>query len=185
MHRQPSKSSTAGFTILEVVVALVLLAGALSGVAGLLTVSFRATRQARVQTSTTLLAAQKLEQLRSLTWASDAGGLPQSDLETDLCVDPPGAGGLGLQPSPGNALTENVSGYVDYLGRRGEWVGTGVVPPSEAVYARRWSIEPLAEDPADTLVLQVLVTAASWSGPSAARLPGDAAVVSVVTRKSR
>ncbi len=185
MHRPPPRSSSAGFTILEVVVALVLLAGALSGVAGLLTVSFTAARQARVQTSTTLLAVQKLEQLRSLTWASDAAGLPESDLETDLCVDPPGAGGTGLHPSPGTALTQNVSGYVDYLGRRGEWVGTGVTPPSQAVYARRWSIEPLVEDPADTLVLQVLVTAAPWSGASAGRLPGDATVVTVVTRKSR
>jgi len=178
-------SLSGGFTILEVVLALVLLAGALSGVARLLTVSFAAARQARTQTSTTLLAVQKLEQLRSLTWAVDESGSPQSDLGTDLSVDPPAGGGTGLQASPGNALAQNLPGYVDHLGSRGEWVGAGASVPAGAVYTRRWSIEPLAEDPADTLVLQVVVTAAPRSGAAADRLPGDARLTTVVTRKSR
>ena len=61
------------------------------------------------------------------------------------------------------------------------------------MYIRRWSIEPLATNPNNTLILQVLVTtvqredavvAAGLTGPRQ-RLGDDAFVVSVKTRKAR
>lgn len=165
------------------------------GVAQLFATATRANLNARGQTSTATLAAQKMEQLRGLTWGFDAAGLglPLSDTTTDLSVDPPTNSGSGLNPSPGGTLKNNTSGYVDYLDQYGNWVGTGVAPPPTAPYIRRWSIEPLPTNPNNTLVLQVLVTAvqtenARLAGAPAAerwRMKDDAWIVSVRTRKSR
>ena len=188
----------AGFTVIEVLVSLLLIAVTAAGTAQLFAVSMRATHAARNQTSTTVLASQKLEQLRSLTWGfDDAGtGLPVSDTTTDLSQDPPINGGSGMNPSPAGTLGSNVAGYVDYLDGRGRWVGTGPNPPATAVFIRRWSIEPLPTNPNNTLVLQVLVTtvkrelqgggaAAAAAGGQRRRLADDARVVSVKTRKAR
>jgi prepilin-type N-terminal cleavage/methylation domain-containing protein len=188
-----STSRDAGFTIVEVLVALLIIAVAALGVAELFAVSIRSTHGARNQTSTSVLAAQKMEQLRGLTWGFDdtGTGLPVSDLSTDLSMDPAAAGGGGLNPSPPGTLNANVAGYVDYLDERGQWVGTGAQPPSTAVYIRRWSIEPLPTNPNNTLVFQVLATTVKQEA-SAANAPGprqrlidDALIVSVKTRKAR
>jgi hypothetical protein len=140
-----------------------------------------------VQTSTTILASQKLEQLRALTWSVDANGLPVSDRTSDLSFDPVTTGGSGLRPSPTTALDANTPGWVDFLNARGQWVGTGTNPPATATFIRRWAIEPLPEDPADTLILQVLVTTVvrerQARGPRA-RLAGDALVTTVLSRKA-
>ncbi|HSF99876.1 MAG TPA: hypothetical protein VLA20_02055, partial [Vicinamibacterales bacterium] len=152
-----------------------------------------ATQAARNQTSTTVLASQKLEQLRSLTWGFDEAGtgLPVSDTTTNLGQDPPTGNGSGLNPSPPGTLNQNIAGYVDYLDARGRWVGTGAAPPATATYIRRWSIEPLPTNPNNTLILQVLVTTvkrqsemAGVPGPRR-RMADDALVVSVKTRKAR
>lgn len=192
-----STDRDAGFTVVEVLVSLLLIAVTAIGTAQLFAVSIRATHAARSQTSTTVLATQKLEQLRALTWGfDDAGtGLPVSDTTTDLSQDPPTNGGSGLNPSPAGTLSSNVAGYVDYLSGRGQWVGTGPNPPATAVFIRRWSIEPLPTNPNNTLVLQVLVTtvtresqgaaAAAAAGGSRRRMADDALVVSVKTRKAR
>ena len=188
-----STSRDDGFTIVEVLVALLIIAVMAAGVAELFAVSIKATHAARNQTSTTVLASQKMEQLRSLTWGLDEAGtgLPVSDTTTDLSVDPATNGGGGLNPSPTGTLNSNVAGYVDYLDRAGQWVGTGANPTGGAVFIRRWSIEPLPTNPNNTIVLQVLVTTvrresqmAAATGPRA-RMAGDAMLVSVKTRKSR
>ncbi len=63
--------------------------------------------------------------------------------------------------------------------------------PPRAVFVRRWSVRPLPDDPADTLVLQVLVTnvtrdASVQRGPGPrARLTGEALVTTMRTRTSR
>ena len=127
--------------------------------------------------------------------ADEAGtGLPVSDLSTNLAADPPTNNGAGLNPSPPGTLNQDTAGYVDYLDARGQWVGTGTAPAPGAVYIRRWSIEPLATNPNNTLVFQVLVTSvrreSELSGAAGLavqrqRLPDDALVVSVKTRKAR
>lgn len=188
-----STNRDAGFTIVEVLVALLIIAVAALGVAELFAVSIRSTYGARNQTSTTVLAAQKMEQLRALTWGFDEAGtgLPVSDLTTDLSQEPPTSMGGGLNPSPPSTLSSSVAGYVDYLDERGQWVGTGAQPPAAAVYIRRWSVEPLPTNPNNTLVFQVLVTtvkqeasASAAAGPRQ-RLVHDALIVSVKTRKAR
>src|SRR5688500_16344509 len=105
---RPAKSSTsssAGFTLIEVVIAMGLLTVVSLGVAQLFAASTKANLAARSRTSTTALAEQKIEQLRSLTWGFDTAGqgLPVSDTTTNLAVYPMTATGTGLNPSPANA----------------------------------------------------------------------------------
>jgi hypothetical protein len=60
------------------------------GVAQLFAVAGKANLVARGLTSTTAMAEQKMEQLRSLTWgfATDGTGLPVSDSTSNLSVTP-------------------------------------------------------------------------------------------------
>jgi hypothetical protein len=136
-----------------------------------------------------VLAQQKMEQLRGLTWGFDVLGLPTTDTATDTTKFPETGGGTGLSPSPQNTLQQNVVGYVDYLDAKGNSLGgaTAAVPVN-AVYIRRWMIEPLPTNPNNTIVIQVLVTrhrnrGAADSG-SVMRLPDEARIISVKTRKA-
>src|SRR5262249_3467544 len=101
-----------------------------------------------------LFAAEKLEQLRSLSWAYDASGLAISDTQTDVTVEPEqSSGGTGLRPSPSDALVRNVAGYCDFLDLRGRSLGGRDQPPRGTAFVRRWTIAPLGEWP-DGLVIQ-------------------------------
>jgi prepilin-type N-terminal cleavage/methylation domain-containing protein len=162
MCRPSPLSESHGFTLVEVLVASVLFVTLSLGVAQLFAVATSANAAARRQTSATILAAARLEQLRALTWSWEAGpsgtpALPRSDLTTDLSVDPPGSGGRGLRESPPGTLERNVPPYVDYLDAAGQPVGNGATAPTGAAYVRRWAVRGLPSDPDRTLVLQVLV----------------------------
>jgi prepilin-type N-terminal cleavage/methylation domain-containing protein len=171
IHRGPSGT---GFSLLEVLIAVSILAAAIGTVAQLSVVAARANTAARTATFASLLAAQKMEQLRALTWGVDAFGQPIGDTTTDVTTMPPRAHqGVGLTPSPGDALQRNVPGYCDFLDAAGRSLG-GIGSPPDAIYVRRWSIEPLPSGDA-TLVLQVLVLrmptsgGGAWKGLDAAR----------------
>jgi type II secretory pathway pseudopilin PulG len=147
-----------GFSLIEVLAAAVILMTGLIAVAQMFIVSTNQNMSARRVTTTAVLAQQKIEQLRALTWGYDDFGLPISDISSDISVTPPTpTGGVGLQPSPGDTLTASTPGYVDYLDAYGAWIGTGGSPPQGALYVRRWSIDPLPTNPNNTLVFQVLV----------------------------
>ena len=172
-------------------VATGLLATALVTLAQLFGMSTRANLGARNTTYAAVLAEQKLEELRSLTWGFDGNGLPISDSTTNTAVTPetPG-GGRGLEPSPLSALQENTQGYVDYVDQWGNKVGTGgTAPPVEAIYTRRWSVTPLPTNPNNTLIIQVLVTRNKARGSAdegaVARLAEEARLVTVKTRKAQ
>src|SRR6188768_2673283 len=150
-----ARSSSAGFTLVEVLAAMALLATVATGVAGLLASTMATVRRAREQTFTVVLAMQKMEQLRALDWGFDA---PGDDDRTDLSAVPWSSAGAGLSVSPAGTLDANTPGYVDYLDRHGAWVGTGASVPADAVFIRRWHVERAAGAPAETLLLQVLVT---------------------------
>ena len=194
---QPAKSafsSSKGFSLVEVLIAMGILTVVSLGVAQLFAVATRANQVAKGQTSTTALAEQKLEQLRGLTWGfdTDGQGLPVSDTTTDLSTDPATNRGSGLNPSPIDSLKTSQSGFVDYLDANGQYVGTGTTIPGGAVYVRRWAIQPLPTNPNNTLILQVLVSPVSnerirreSNGDELRRLPGDALLVSVKTRKAQ
>ena len=178
-----------GFSLIEVLVAVVVLSVAAAGVASLFALAASATLIARGQTGATLLAAGKLEQLRELRWGFDAEGTPVTDTMSDLSTDPVTDFGRGLSASPADSLQRNVAGYVDYLDEAGRWVGTGPQPPPRAVYIRRWCIQPLPEDPVNARLLQVLVTSVvgrrgTPTVDRVVRLPGDALVTAIRTRKA-
>lgn len=192
--KSSSNNSQRGFSLVEVLVSMALLTTVSLGVAQLFAASTNANRVARTRTSTTAMAEQKMEQLRSLAWGFDlqGQGLPVSDTTTNLAVYPHQDNGTGLNPSPTDTLIKNTSGFVDYLDANGAWVGTGGQPMAGAAYIRRWAITPLPTNPNNTLILQVLVTSVADEArldltnlPRRPRQPGDALLISVKTRKAQ
>jgi prepilin-type N-terminal cleavage/methylation domain-containing protein len=191
-------SSESGFSLVEVLASTVILSVALVSLAQLFALSTSSNRSARTNTYAALLAQQKMEQLRGLTWGFDTLGLPISDYTTDTsnvpqaegCPAPAGGGaGTGLSPSPFGTLSQNTSGWVDYIDGNGCLLGGGAAAPPGTVYTRRWSVEPVPTNPNNTLVLQVLVTSRLNRGDADAgrvlRMNDEARLVSVKTRKTK
>ncbi len=187
-----SFSNDRGFSLIETLVATTIMSVALASLAQLFLISTKSNQSARLTTVASVLAQQKMEQLRGLTWGFDMIGLPLSDTTSDLTVVPEQPqGGPGLTPSPDGALQSNADGYCDFLDGRGQSLGGGSTAPPNTVYVRRWSVEPLPTNPNNTLVLQVMVT--RWRARGVAdtelngggrRLPDEARVISVKTRKA-
>ena len=140
-----------GFSLLEVLVALGILTVGVGALAQLATISMRANANAAATTAAAMLARDKIEQLRALTWAFDAYGNALTDQSTDTAAAAPRSGGVGLTPSPPDALSHNAPGYCDFIDGRGRSLGGGTAPPAGAVYVRRWSIEPLPTFPDSTV----------------------------------
>ncbi len=190
LERSNSFSDASGFSLLEVMIATSILAAALVSLAQLFAMSTRTNIGSRNTTFAAVLAQQKLEELRSLSWGFDMLGLPSSDITTDTTVTPEQPlGGTGLSSSPDTALQGNTPGYVDYIDAFGNKLGTGANPPDNALFTRRWSISPLPTNPNNTLVLQVLVTRLKDRGPAdqgaVKRLPEEARMITVKTRKAQ
>jgi prepilin-type N-terminal cleavage/methylation domain-containing protein len=138
MGRVPTRTDRNGFSLLEVLVATTILTVAVTSLAQVIAVATRANATARMSALAALLAAQKLEQLRTLMWSFDAAGASTGEIVA------------------GGALDRDVYGYVDRL----DAGGRTVLDASTAAFVRRWSIAPLPAHP-DTLVLQVLVSSAA------------------------
>lgn len=170
-------------------VATALLATAVVTLAQLFGVATRSNIGSRNTTYAAVLAEQKVEELRALAWGFDTQGLPVSDMETDTTADGTPSGGTGLSPSPTTALQENTPGWVDYIDQFGENLGGGENPPTNAIYTRRWSVEPLPTNPNNTLIVQVLVTRLGNRGAAdegaVKRLPEEARLITVKTRKAQ
>lgn len=183
--------SESGFSLIETLVATAILATVSLGVAQMFIIATDNTRGGKLETTATTLAEQKMEQIRGLTWGFDAEGLglPETDVTTNLAVNPPNQSGAGLDPSPDGVIEANTDGYVDFLDQNGAYLGTGGTPPPNTAYIRRWSIEPLPTNPNNTLVFQVFVTTPAREERRGAekrsKLPGDAWLVSVKTRKAQ
>ena len=108
--------SEEGTTLIEAVVAIGILAGAVVALAGLSSVATRNSAAARERSMATTLAYQKMEV---------------------LCRDVSAAAA-----SPANAWAVDTPGYVEHLDRHGNLAGGR----SSAAYVRRWSITPLPSD---------------------------------------
>lgn len=126
MPRSADTGARRGFTLLEVVVALALLAGGLLAVAQLMVTASRTARLSRSVTLATSLAGQQVERLQSQAWGCTVDGVP--------------VGALAL--SGAGSLEADTDGFVDYLDADGAVVGSGLSPPAGAMFTRRWSIEP-------------------------------------------
>ena len=185
-----SCNSESGFSLIETLVATLLLVTGVVATAQMMVLSTRGNIASQRTTYSATLAQEKMEQLRGLTWGFDQVGLPIQDYTTNIAVDPPTGNGVGLSPSPDDVLASNTNGYVDYVDRYGVSLGGGPFAPQETAYVRRWSVEPLPTNPNNTLILQVLVFAVkdredNGSGPVLDRARDEARLVSVKTRKSR
>ena len=189
-------SNESGFSLLEVLIAMGVMTVGLVSLAQLFALSIRANHSSRTTTFAVMLAQQKMEQLRGLTWGFDTIGLPISDLSTDSSAVPQASGcppasgggtGTGLSPSASGTLGNNVSGWVDYLDINGCLLGGGSTPPPLTIYIRRWSVEPLPTNPNNTVIFQVLVTRRTDRGAAddgnVMRMPEEARMMSVKTRK--
>ncbi|MGE5245940.1 MAG: type IV pilus modification PilV family protein [Betaproteobacteria bacterium] len=170
MRFRRRRRSNDGFSLVEVLVAVSILAVALTSLAQLFVLATGANANARVTTEAAVAARQKMEQLRALAWSVDPLGLPVTE--------------PGLQPSPAGALSKDVPGYCDYLDGRGRSLGTGGSPPPGTVVVRRWSIEPLPGFGNDIIVVQVVAgfRRSAASGDSSA-LGNSVRLVAVRTRK--
>jgi prepilin-type N-terminal cleavage/methylation domain-containing protein len=123
---------SAGFSIIEVLVAMAIVIAGVASLAQLFVASAYVNRVANTTSVTVLLAEQKMEEL---------------------------LGETGLGPSPPGTLSTNTAGYVDYLDASGVSLGVmSATPPLGTAYICRWSIAPLPGSPAAAIVVQVLVT---------------------------
>jgi type II secretory pathway pseudopilin PulG len=105
-----------GTTLIEAVVAIGILAGAVVALAGLSSVAVRTAMLARERSLATLFAVQKTESV-----CRDAGAASES---------------------PANAWAADTPGYVEYLDARGNLLPSR----RGGVYVRRWSVTPLPSD---------------------------------------
>jgi hypothetical protein len=116
-----------------VVTASAIVATIAAGAAVVLEMAIHTTRQSRTRTVATMAAAEKMEQLRSLTWSHTITSGPairmsDSDVTTEISNHPQTDDGPGLLTSPAGTLTANVTGYVDYRRRR-SLIGNLSPPP--------------------------------------------------------
>lgn len=124
-------SAARGFSLIETLVAVALLATAAVSLAQLAGLAVRSNLASRDRTYATVLAQQKLESLAAID--ADA-----------------------LTASPAAALDADTPGWVDYISGAGHVLG-GQGRPRNTAYVRRWSVEPLAELPGRVWVVQVVV----------------------------
>lgn len=140
-----------GSTLVEVLIALVLIVVTFTGLAQLLAITMARVQDSRRQAMAAWLAASKLEQLQALTWRvrflDDLPVLLQ-DESTDLRFEPARTGGPGTRPS---------AGEMDYLDSWGRWVSAGETRPDGVAYQRRWSVVRRGEGASELLVFEVAV----------------------------
>ena len=105
-----------GTTLVEAIIAIGILAGAVVVLAGLASVAVRTSALARERSVATLLALQKMEAVC-----------------VDIATSP---------PSPANAWAVDTPGYIEYLDQYGNLLGGR----AGGVYVRRWSVTPLPSD---------------------------------------
>ena len=100
-----------------------------------------------------------------------------------------GGSATGLSPSPWGTLQQNSAGWVDYIDENGCILGGGGTAPARTKFIRRWSVEPMPNNPNNTLILQVLVTRRTDRGAAdagnVARMNDEARLMSVKTRKTK
>lgn len=153
-------SSARGFSLTEVILAAAILVAALTTLAHVVAAASSQSTNSRRGAAALALAQAKLEELRSLPWRFNPDGSRFSS--------------VALNPSPANALTQDIGSWTEALDRFGGPANVG----RPAHYHRRWSVASFTPLDPDALTLQVCVVAVS--PPDA--LP-DACVAAVRMRK--
>ena len=183
-QRSPLIADDSGSSLVEALTAAAVVITISTGVALLIVRSTRAIWTAGARSVAVAAAQQKLEQLTALEWRTDASGIRRSDLSSDLSVDPPAASGSGLQPSPSGSLDRNIPGFADFVGRDGQWRGRGSAPIPGTAFVRRWSVSAHPRDPADTVILTVVVMPVTEASDRAT-YPGAVRLQTIRTRTAR
>ena len=165
MQRIPN-SSPDGFTLIETVVATGILVTALAGIAQLLALSVRSTRDAGSQSAALIAAQGKLEALRALAFTYDAAGSPVTAPEFDV--------------RNSGSLDDDTPGAVDYVDADGavldeENEGHG------AVFTRRWRITPLDAFVPEAIAIEVCVF--HWPADGLAVAASEACLATVRARQ--
>lgn len=158
----PNPQAGDGFTLVEALIASVLVAGALVTLAHLISAGVTQSHSMRRTLTSLVLAQSKLEELRALPWRFAADEMRISS--------------AALAASPAGSLAGDVGGYVEALDR----FGAVADERRPETYRRRWSIAQWPTPNPDTLVLQVCVFSSSAAGAAAA---ADACVAAIRTRK--
>lgn len=126
-HRRRLRSAC-GFTLVEVLIALVIVVGVITGTAQLAAMAIRTNLRAGTMTTAAMLAQGKLEEILA-----------------GIVGDP--------APSPPGTLDTTVAAWSDVVDRTGRAVDPSAA--SDRDYVRRWAIEPLSSS--GTIVVQVVV----------------------------
>ncbi|MGE3707453.1 MAG: hypothetical protein AB7I13_19450 [Vicinamibacterales bacterium] len=146
-----------GFSFVEAALGVALVSLLLCGLMQLTSMARQSVEAARRLTAAALFADAKLQQLQALAFGYDEAGLPITDVQADTAGWPEQpTGGVGLQPSPADALRRNVAGYCDFLQPDGRSM-PATVRPAGAAFLRRWSIRELPSVPAGSIAVQVRV----------------------------
>jgi prepilin-type N-terminal cleavage/methylation domain-containing protein len=153
MLPNPSSPSEAGFTLLEVLLALAALVVVATTLAVLIERSLSNVRDAREQSTSVALAREKLSELRASSGA--------------------------LTDAPPNALDTDTGGFVDYVDRDGRPTAGNV---AQASFVRRWSVRSLPGAPAGLRVVRVLVQNARVRGHSLAGSVGNRVLLTTLIR---
>ncbi|RPJ70984.1 MAG: prepilin-type N-terminal cleavage/methylation domain-containing protein [Acidobacteria bacterium] len=173
-----------GFTLLEVAVALGLLAGAVVALAHLLLASAEAGRDTWRADVASVLAQERIEQLRGLSWGYEADGAPREDTATVVAGLGAEEGGPGIGLSPPDALEHDTPGFVDYLDASGQPVDSAG-GSDRVAFVRRWFVGTCAGGPGEALVLRVLVIRGEARFLAApARSRGAAVLTTLKTRRT-
>lgn len=148
-----------GLSLLEVLVAIAVLSVGLGALAQAFLLARRANAAAHAATLATVLAARKMEELRTHPWSLATGG----------------------------SLQSTVAGFSDFFDGAGR--AAGPLPPPAAAFVRRWSIEALPDDPVLSRVLAVRVLRTQATGSSERVWPGmvpdEARLFTIVTEINR
>lgn len=183
MTPRTNSRADAGFTLVEVLIALFLLGSVGLLLADLTCRAVTITGRARRQAVMTALAEERLEQLMGLSWGLGEAttAAPVTDSGTDLSGLSPATGGAGLAVSPLEALSIDTPGYSDFADGRGNWIGSGPTVPPGAAFVRRWRIARVPSTVA-CLAVEVLVDVVD---PTGRRMAASTAAVRLTTVKTR
>jgi hypothetical protein len=137
-HSDPgaSKRSDSGTTLIETLIALSILATAVAGLLGMVTVTAKLTEdQGHLAARATEYAQDKMEQLLTLAYG---------DTTSNTAVFPATpAGGTGLGIGGSSNPTAPAAGYVDWLDVDGNLlISNGTTAPAGWFYKRVWQVSP-------------------------------------------
>ncbi len=143
--------SESGVTILETMIAAVVLLVGIVGVMGLMTVAVTMSEGAgETFTRTTEYSQDKMEQLIGLQF-------------TDTTTDTTNGAGTALGLTAGGSTTSAQSGYADYLDSTGKPLSSA----TNAFYTRMWSISQSSPGSSTMDVITVVTTGLTQGGGGA------------------